>query len=107
MPKRVEFEKRSNARVRIVMIERDSSYRVISKRQFMVEDWVLKQALRAADLVETKTVTTPATTEAEQLELANEIAWYTSNLDRTGGTPSTASIRNRLWVRINKKLGLD
>lgn len=38
MPKRVEFEKRSNGRVRIVMIERDSSYRVISKRQFTVED---------------------------------------------------------------------
>lgn len=106
-PKRVEFEKRSNARVRISLIELDPSYRVARRRQFTVEDWVLKQALRAADLLETKTVTTPATTEAEQLKLANEIAWYTSHLDREGGTPSARHIRETLWARINKKLGLD
>ena len=105
--KEVEFESRPKNRVRISLIERDSAWRIVRKRQFTVYAGEFEAAVRRSGLVPERVVETPATTEAEQLLLANEIAWYAAQLGRTGGTPTAEWIRNMLWNRINKKLKLD
>lgn len=107
MSKEVRFEKRPKARVQIVLIERGYRNRITSRRQFTVSEFDLRWALRNADLLEKREVKVPATPVEESAILANEIAWYNAQLDRTGGTPSASAIRDTLWKRINEKLGLS
>lgn len=105
--KEIKFESRPKNRVRVSMIERDSAGRIVRKRQFTVSAGEFEFEVRRSGLVPERVVEAPATTEAEQLLLANEIAWYAAQLGRTGGTPTAESIRQTLWDRVNKKLGLS
>lgn len=108
MSKSVEFVPGAKPfTTRIVMTSRNSAGRIAERRQFTVSDYELETALRKAGLFETKVVREPAPPQAAQLELANEIAWYQAQIDRTGGTPSAAAIVRQLWTRINEKLGLS
>jgi hypothetical protein len=94
--------------VRLTLTTR-SSYdgRIMQRRQFTVDLNDLKRALRDKGILEQAVPVEieKAVPEAGQTLLA-EIAWYDTLKDLRGGSPNALVMRDKLWSRISKKLGL-
>lgn len=107
MSKSVEFVTLPSGKIQLVLLERDSYFRLKKRRTFTVSAFDLRYELKRAGLFETVEAEVPvADSIAAEARLSNEIAWYAAQKGQVGGTPDAKEIRNRLWSRINSRLGL-